>query len=221
MKYPNIRLSGLLLIVAGILFSSFMFFHPPNNPQGALQDIWVPVHFAWFLSYLLIICSFIPLYVTLGTSQNSLMTISYWLSFLGTVLSLPIAVWDSFVVPYLAKHAPDFILQIEEISPETPVLTFRIIVFLTVFIFSLGFLLYGISIIRTSIAPVIVGICLAVGAPLFWVGALFVSKGSLGNLITEIGAFLFGVGLLIFGVTLFSQPLELPQPDVPSRQSAP
>jgi hypothetical protein len=207
----NIRSGGLLLIVAGILFAGFMFFHPANNSQGALEAIWVPVHFAWFLSYLLIICSFIPLYVPLTTSQSSLTTISYWLSFIGTVLSLPIAVWDSFIIPYLAKHAPDFISQIEEISTETPVLVFRIIVFLTVFIFSLGFLLYGISLIQTRIAPMVVGICLAMGAPLFWIGALFVSQGSMGNLITEIGAFLFGIGLVIFGATLFSKPLQFTQ----------
>ena len=101
---------------------------------------------------------------------------SYWLSFIGTVLSLPIAVWDSFVIPYLAKHAPDFISQIEEISVETPVLVFRIIVFLTVFIFSLGFFLCGISLVRTRMAPRVAGVCLAVGAPLFWIGALFVSN---------------------------------------------
>jgi len=219
MTSPNIRSAGLLLIVAGILFGSFMFFHPANNPQGALEAIWVPVHFAWFLSYLLIICSFIPLYVPLAISQNSLATISYWLSFIGTVLSLPIAVWDSFVIPYLAKHAPDFIPQIEEISTETPVLVFRIIVFLTVFIFSLGFILYGISLGKRSIAPIAVSVCLAVGAPLFWIGALFVSKGSMGNLVTEIGAFLFGVGLVILGVNLFSKPFTFTQQEMPSQQS--
>jgi hypothetical protein len=216
----NIRSGGLLLIAAGILFGGFMFFHPANNSQGALEAIWVPVHFAWFLSYLLIICSFMPLYVPLTTSQNSLVTISYWLSFVGTVLSLPIAVWDSFVIPYLAKHAPDFIPQIEEISSETPVLVFRIIVFLTVFIFSLGFFLYGISLVQTRIVPMVVGVCLVVGAPLFWIGALFVSKGSMGNLITEIGAFLFGVGLVIFGATLFSKPFRFVQQEIPSKQSA-
>jgi hypothetical protein len=220
MASPNLQVSGLLSIVAGVMFGSFMFFHPANNAQGALEPIWVPVHLTWFFSYLLIICSFIPLYVPLATSQNSLLTISYWLSFIGTVLSLPIAIWDSFVIPYLAKHAPDFISQIEEISTETSVLVFRIIVFLTIFIFSLGFLLYGISLAQKRLVPMVSGLCLAVGAPLFWIGALFVSKGSMGNLITEIGAFLFGVGFMIFGVTLFSKPFRFASQEIPSKQSA-
>ncbi|MBW4522760.1 MAG: hypothetical protein KME16_24230 [Scytolyngbya sp. HA4215-MV1] len=186
-----------------------MFFHPANTPRGALEAIWVPVHIAWFFAYLLIICSFVFLYQSLIASQTAFTKLGYWLSFLGTVLSLPIAVWDSFVIPYLAKHAPDFILQIEEVSMETPVLIFRIIVFLTILIFSLGFLLYGISVMQMRIAPKMAGAGLAVGAPLFWIGALFFSKGMLGNLITEIGAVLFGLGLLILGIHLVSNPLPL------------
>jgi uncharacterized membrane protein len=65
-----------------------------------------------------------------------------------------------------------------------------------------------------------VGVCLAMGAPMFWIGALFVSKGSMGNLIIEIGAFLFGVGLIIVGVTLFSEPFRFAQQEMPSKPSA-
>ena len=50
------------------------------------------------------------------------------------------------------------------------------------------------------------GLCLACGAPMFWVGALFVSKGSLGNVVTEIGALLFGVGIVFLGATLLAKP---------------
>jgi drug/metabolite transporter (DMT)-like permease len=66
----------------------------------------------------------------------------------------------------------------------------------------------------------IVGVCLAVGAALFWIGAFFVSKGSMDNSITEIGAFLFGVGLVIFGATLLSKPFQFAEKEMPSQQSA-
>jgi len=196
------KFSGLGLIVAGILFGSFMFFHPVNNVEGALEKIWVPVHMMWFIAYLLIICSWVPLYALI-IAHGTLMKVSYWLSLIGTVLSVPIAVWDSFIVPYLAVHAPDFVLQIEEISVETPVVVFRIIVFLTIFIFCLGFILFGIESMRLQLLDKISSACLALGSPLFWIGALFVSKGPIGNLVTEIGGFLFGIGLLILGKNLF------------------
>jgi hypothetical protein len=210
MELSPLRSSGLLTIIAGILFGSFMFLHPANTPQGAVEPIWVPVHFAWFFSYLLLTCSFLPLYSPLTGASNFFLTLSYWLSFIGTLLSLPIAVWDAFVIPYLAKHAPDFIAQIEEISTETPVLVFRIIVFLTVFLFSFGYLFYGITLAKIGILPKLAAISLAIGAPLFWIGAFFFSKGAMGNLVTEIGSFLFGVGLVIFGVNLWSKPISLP-----------
>jgi Na+/phosphate symporter len=68
-----------------------------------------------------------------------------------------------------------------------------------VFLFSLGFILYGIAIVQAQVAPLIAGVCLALGAPLFWMGALFVSKGPLSNQVTEIGAVLFGLGLVMLG----------------------
>lgn len=203
-----LRTSALMLIGAGLLFGGFMFFHPTNNPQGALESIWVPVHFAWFLSYVLLACSFLPLY-SLITSQGVLATVAYWVAFLGTIMSLPIAVWDSFVIPYLAKHAPDFIQQIEEISTEPSVLTFRIIVFLTVFLFSLGFILYGLSVIHNRRSPLIAGLGMVIGAPLFWIGAFGFSQGPLGNRVTEVGAFLFGLGLVMLGIALWSHAVPL------------
>jgi hypothetical protein len=207
MNLPAVRSSGIMLVVAGLLFGSFMFFHPPNTPQGAIEAIWVPVHSIWFCSYLLIVCSLVLLY-PLTSAAGVLGTFGYWLSFLGSVLSLPIAVWDSFIVPYLASHAPDFILQIEEISTETPVLVFRIIFFLTVIAFSIGFIIYSISLVRLQLLPIVAGVCLALGAPLFWVGAIFISKTSLSNIVTEMGAVLFGIGLVVLGSKLLSIPLQ-------------
>lgn len=198
------RLSGLGLIVAGLLFGSFMFLHPANNAQGALAAIWVPAHLMWFIAYLLIIFSFVPLYSATVGQGSWLVVASYWLSFMGTVLSLPIAVWDSFVIPYLARHAPDFIVQIEEVSTETSVLVFRIIVFVTILLFSVGFILFGITSMGLYRAPKLVGIGISLGAPLFWIGAFVVSKGAMGNRLTEIGAFLFGGGLLLLGKNLWA-----------------
>jgi hypothetical protein len=216
----GLKASGFMLIIAGLLLGSFMFFHPANNPQGALEPIWVPVHVMWLISYLLIICGFVPLYLPFIASNGLLATVSYYLAVIGTVLSVPIAVWDAFIVPYLAKHAPDFIFQIEEISMETPVLVFRVLFFFTMLAFSLGFLLYGISAVRSHLLPTMMGLCLACGAPMFWVGALFVSKGSLGNLVTEIGAFLFGVGLVLLGATLLRQPLLIAMDKAPLEPSS-
>lgn len=197
-NFSQKQFSGWSLTIAGILFSSFMFFHPANTAQGALEPGWVPVHILWFIAYLLIICGFVPLSV-LVASKGGMITVGYWLSFIGTVLSLPIAVWDSFIVPFLAVHAPDLILQIEEVSVETPVLIFRTIVFLTVFIFSGGFVVFGISLIRLWFLNQVSGACFILGAPLFWIGALFFSKGSMGNTVTEVGATLFGLGLILLG----------------------
>ncbi|MBL1179453.1 hypothetical protein [Pantanalinema sp. GBBB05] len=77
------QFSGWSLIIAGILFGSFMFFHPANTAQGALELAWLPVHLLWFIAYLFIICGFVPLY-GLMASQGGMITVrhpqrSWWL----------------------------------------------------------------------------------------------------------------------------------------------
>jgi hypothetical protein len=195
-----LRACAIALMIAGILFSSFMFFHPANNPEGALKPIWTPVHVAWVSAYLLILLSFVPLYPRLEIHPNRLTMIGYFLSFAGVALSLPIAVWDAFIVPYLACHAPTMILDIEEISPEASVVVFRGIFFLTVLLFSVGFMLFGMAGGQSRFFSGLAGTCLAVGAPLFWIGAIVVSKTALGNTVTILGAVLFGLGLIQVGI---------------------
>lgn len=188
------RWSGLLLLVAGVLFGGFMFWHPPNDVAGAMQPIWVPVHGAWLLAYGLMVCGWVPLYGWLGM-RGRWVALGYGLAFLGLVLSLPIAVWDSFVVPELAVHAPGLIELIEEGSMEAPALVFRGLVFLGIFVFSVGFGVLGVTGWRSGLWSGLTGLGLAIGAPLFWLGALVVSQGPMGNGVTELGAVLFGVGM--------------------------
>jgi hypothetical protein len=193
------RSKGLALVIAGVLFGTFMFFHPPNNPTGALNPIWAPIHLMWFISYLLILFGLIGIRPVLASESVRMGKLAWILSFLGTALSLPIAAWDAFIVPYLAVHSPEMITQVEETSMELPVLTFRLIVYLTVAIFSLGFVLLGIAAIRSRIMPRTAGLMVLIGAPLFWLGAIIFSQGSTGNAVTICGAVLFGIGIGWFG----------------------
>lgn len=204
-----VRWSGLALMIAGLLFGTFMFFHPANTPEGALNPIWTPVHLMWFVSYLLILFGLNGMYPVLANEPGRLASAAWILSFFGTALSLPIAAWDSFIVPYLAHHALEMITQIEEVSMELSVLVFRLIFFLMALTFSLGFILLGVSALRSRTLPRVGGLLVLVGAPVFWLGAILFSKGSLGNAVTIIGAVSFGVGIGWFGYGLWSQRLGL------------
>ena len=82
---------------------------------------------------------------------------------------------------------------------ELPVVAFRLIFFLTVITFSLGFVLLGIAAIRSRVMPRAAGLLVLIGAPLFWLGAIVFSQGSTGNAVTIGGAVLFGVGISWFG----------------------
>ena len=70
------RSSGLALVLAGILFGTFMFFHPLNNPTGALNPIWVPIHLMWFVSYLLILFGLNGIYPILASASRRVGTLA-------------------------------------------------------------------------------------------------------------------------------------------------
>jgi len=176
-----------------------------------MNPIWAPIHLMWFISYILILFGLNGIYPIFASASTRLGKPAWILSFLGTALSLPIAAWDAFIVPYLAVHAPDMITQVEETSNELPVLTFRLIVYLTVIIFSIGFVLLGIATMRSRVLPRAAGLLVLVGAPMFWLGAIVFSQGSTGNSVTIVGAVLFGVGMSWFGYAQQAVPANRPE----------
>lgn len=200
----SMRWSGSLLLLAGLLFGTFMFFHPPNNPVGAQDPVWAPVHVAWLVSYLLMLFGLQGLQPMLRAAAGRFGVLAWTLALLSVALSLPIAAWDAFIVPFLAVHAPDLIVQVEETSPELPVVTFRMLFFLTVITFSVGFVLLGVALRRLSTPLRGAALPLALGAPVFWAGAVIFSEGPAGNAVTLVGAVLFGAGLARLGYALSS-----------------
>lgn len=57
------RWSGLAAMLGGALYALFMFFHPPNEPAGMDDALWMPVHVVWLVSVLLILLGLVGLYV--------------------------------------------------------------------------------------------------------------------------------------------------------------
>lgn len=202
------RRRSTALTAAGMLFGAFMFFHPANDATGALEPVWTPVHLAWYLSYLLMLIGLPACAAGAVAGDRWLGRIGYGLAWLGVALSLPLANWDAFLVPYLAAHAPDMIKDVEEMSGEAPVVAFRGLVSAAIIGSSLGFILLGAALMRGG--KWLSGPLLAVGMPLFWIGALVFSAGKLGNSITTVGAVIFGIGLVILGQDVASRPAAVP-----------
>src|SRR5215213_11430668 len=72
-----VRWSGLAAMVGGVLYALFMFFHPPNEPAGMDDALWVPVHVVWLVSILLILLGLVGLYMRYADRMGSLGLVAF------------------------------------------------------------------------------------------------------------------------------------------------
>ena len=185
-----VRWSGLAAMAGGALYALFLFFHPPNEPSGMDDVLWVPVHVVWLVSIVLVLLGLVGLYVRYADQTGSLGLAAFVVAFLGNTLLVAGSFIDAFVIPVLALKFP--------VVFEDPPVPLSIALSLTYLLFVLGYVLLGTAIVRSGVLPRWAGLMLAVGAPLFAVGVATVQP------LTVVGAVLFGVGWAWLGYMMVS-----------------
>ena len=71
-----IRWSGLVLLIAGILYIPGVF-HPPDTPEGVLFPAWITVHLGFFIHHLLLVFGLIGLYFFIAEKSGRLGLIAF------------------------------------------------------------------------------------------------------------------------------------------------
>ena len=211
------RLAAILAGLAGLLFALVPVLQPPNSTAGALEPAWIPVHLAWLASYVLILFALPTLFMaanrpppvspdstalsasTALTAPSPIALTGFLLAFTGTALSIPIATYDTYIVPTLAAYAPPLIDLINRTVGDPGITALHATYYLAIATFSLGFILLGLALRRASGVPRWGGPLMAVGAPLFWIGLGFRGPGARESYVTMAGAILFGLGLIVVG----------------------
>jgi hypothetical protein len=203
------RLAAILAGLAGLLFALVPVFHPPNTIAGALEPAWLPVHLAWLVSYVLILFALPTLFVaasspastaqTASTAPSALPLTGFLLAFIGTALSIPIATYDTYIIPTLAADAPPLIAFINQTIEEPAIVAFHATYYLAIATFSLGFIMLGLALRRVPGVPRWAGPLMAAGAPVFWIGVGFRGLGERESFVTMAGGILFGAGLIVVG----------------------
>jgi len=202
------RLAAILAGLAGLLFALVPVLHPPNTIAGALQPAWLPVHLAWLASYILILFALPTLFLAANQTPTAAPALSgpsalsltgFLLAFTGTALSIPIATYDTYVIPTLSNYAPPLIELINQTVVDPGIAAFHATYYLAIATFSLGFILLGLALRRASGVPKWGGPLLALGAPLFWIGVGFRGLGERESFVTMAGGIVFGAGLIVVG----------------------
>ncbi len=193
-----IRWSGLASILGGTLYALFMFFHPANDSTGMRTGAWAPVHLMWHVAVLLALLGLVGLYARQAHRAGRFGLVSFVVAFVGTALSVGETYVEAFVLPALALEAPGLLERLEAGEVPAAIQPLMVSLLAGVALFILGYILFGITILRAGVLPRPAGLLLIIGAPLFTFGT------QVHQAIATGGAVLFGAGFIWLGYALWS-----------------
>ncbi len=101
-----IRLSGLGLILAGILIAFFPILHPNHDPAGYANPIWVPVHLMPAGMAVLALFGLVGTFARQGERNGRFGVVSFVTAIVGTALLLTGTDVEAFIIPFIGLNAP-------------------------------------------------------------------------------------------------------------------
>jgi hypothetical protein len=198
-----LRWCGMALIAAGVLMVIATLLHPSRETATTIvasESRLVAAHVVYTLAWLLVLLGLPGLYAAQRGGMGRLGSVGFLTAFSGTYL---IAVTGNFgfLAPVLAKQSP---AALDSITQYPPVV---IINGLAAILFMIGYILFGVAMIRTVALPRWSGVLVAVGAPAHLLGfgiAQLVSTAAWALAI--LGSVSLGAGLAWSGYRLWHTP---------------
>jgi hypothetical protein len=196
-----IRWSGLISILAGVLYALGALLHPVGENLAAYSSPkWVPAHQVYWASAMLMLFGLVGLYARQVEKTGLLGLVGFVLAFIGTILVNSIFFMVSTVIHLVAVQAPALFDQ----AAAPP--TFGVLILVLGFI--LGYILFGIATMRAGVLPRWSGLLLIIGSAMFMISEAVPLNASLSHLIVTIGDVIFGAGFVWMGFALWSEQRE-------------
>jgi hypothetical protein len=197
------RWCGLALVAAGGLMVGATLLHPSRETASTIvASEWqlVAAHVVYTVAWLLVLLGLPGVYAAQRGGMGRLGLVGFLSAFSGTYL---IAVTGNFgfLAPVLAKQSSAVLDSINQYLPVV------IINGLAAILFMIGYIVFGIAMIRTATLPRWSGVLVAVGAPAHLLGfgiAQLVSTAAWP--IAILGSACLGAGLGWAGYRLWQRP---------------
>lgn len=197
-----IQWSGYINIASGVLMLLFWYLYAILLPYGQLSTSlsllvlnknWTFVNILGSLGALLGIVGLVGLFLSMEGRLTDLAVLGFIIALLGSILMFVALMRDTLLWPILANHDPGLL------DFSGPIYTSK--TFLPFFIFSgvlytIGNIIFGLSLSGTGLYPAWTGHFLAWGALLFGMGAL---TGGWQVYIRSIGITAYSISLLWLG----------------------
>jgi hypothetical protein len=198
-----LRWSGLALVAGGLLLAVATALHPSRETTATILQAevrLVAAHVLFTLSSLLVLLGLPGLYAAESVRMGRLGLAGFLFSFMGTIL-IAVSGNFGFIAPVLAAESP---ATIDAISVYQPVVALNGVAFGG---FVVGFVLFGLAMVKTATLSRASGLLVAVGAPSQVFGfalAQFVSPALW--IIAILGSVALGAGLALPGYQLWQRP---------------
>jgi hypothetical protein len=191
-----IRWGGASLLIAGTANAIFwLLIIQIGTFAGAtasLNPLWVPSQLLHTLAATLALLGLVGLYTWLGQKNGQLGLTGFVLALFGTGFYLADAILALVVFPLVATSAPSLIAADGALNMSPAYTVFAVT-------FMVGYILFGIALLRIGALP-------RGASPLLTVGAILTNlpPGLVPMLILIVGGVLWGIGAAWLGYTLWS-----------------
>ena len=203
-----IRWSGLANIAAGLLLTAYWFLFALLMPYSKLTNSLAPLirdgDYIW-INILGVIGAITGLLGLIGIFLRQVEEISgvgiagFLLGFSGTVMFTGQLMWETFVWPVLFLFDPS-VFEFDGLLYSNPLFLGILVVLGTAF--GIGLLLFGIATARAGVLPRVPAWEIAIGAPLFSLGAL---AGPLQVVVRTLGLIFYVIGLVWIGTVMWRE----------------
>jgi hypothetical protein len=197
-----LRWSGLGLVAGGLLLAVATVLHPSQETPATILQAevrLVAVHVLFTLSSLLVLLGLPGLYGTESARMGRLGLVGFLLAFMGTTL-VAVSGNFGFIAPVLAAESP---ATIDAINVYLPEMALDGVAFAG---FVVGFVLFGLAMVKTATLPRSSGMLVAVGAPAQVFGfALAQTVSPALWTVAVLGSVALGVGLAWPGYQLWQR----------------
>jgi hypothetical protein len=197
------RWCGMALIAAGVLMVVGTLLHPSRETATTIvasESRLVAAHVVYTLAWLLVLLGLPGLYAAQRGGMGRLGLVGFLTAFSGTYL---IAVTGNFgfLAPVLAKEAPAVLDAIAQYWPVA------VINGLAAILFMIGYILFGVAMIRTATLRRWPGVLVAVGAPAHLLGlGISVLVSTAAWPVAILGSVSLGLGLGWSGYRMWHTP---------------
>ncbi len=197
-----IHLSGYANLSAGLLLLAFWYLYAILLPYRQLSSTlsilvldknWTFVNILGTGGAVISLLGLVGIFLSFGEKASNFALAGFIIAFLGTVLFMATLFWETLIWPILAQHDSSLL------DFQGPIYSSKTYIpyFITAGLFySLGFLLLGLAIAQSGLYPYWAGILIAVGGPLFGLGAMF---GNRQVYVRSVGITLLCIGMIWVG----------------------